>query len=118
MKCGICGRELDENGHCLPCEQRAEYNNLRTMTLEEQLNYQGETIDENGSADNDNWEQPRMKYKVYRTDNTFTGRLVFYLILVALLLFLFFVILPVAAAGALVAVIAGGLIGLWHYLIR
>lgn len=118
MKCGICGRELDENGHCVPCEQRAEYNNLRTMTLEEQLNYQGETIDENGSADDGAFQQPQMKYKIYRTDSTFAGRLTFYLILIAVLFFVFFVILPVAAAGVLVAVVAGGLIGLWHFFTR
>ena len=116
MKCGICGNELDENGHCIPCERRAEMNNLRKMTLDEQLNYQGMTIDENGAADNgDDFQQPKMQYKVYRMGNSFAGNLIFYLILAALLFFIVFVILPIAATGIIVAVIAGALIGLWRY---
>lgn len=120
MKCGICGRELDENGHCIPCEKRAEMNNLREMTLEERLNYQGTTID----ADEENSQDPfsqqnqnQFQYKVYTT-NSLTGKLMIYLLIIALLMFVFFFVLPVAFAGVVVATIIGFLIGIWRYLTK
>ena len=121
MKCGICGQELDENGHCIPCERRAELNNLREMTTEERLNYQGTTIDQNEDDPQNQYSsqnQNQFQYKIYTPGSSFTGRITFYLIMMAILLFFFFFVLPMAFAGVLIAVIVGVVIGLWHYLTR
>lgn len=114
MNCGICGGELDANGHCIPCERRAALNNLRRMTDEERLHYDGITFDMDG---NEEQQRPNQSFKVYRVSG-FTGSLLVYAVLIVLLLIGLFVVLPIAAAGIIIGGIIGLVLAFWRSLTR
>ncbi len=111
MQCSRCGHTLDAEGNCAFCGAH-EDPQVRVMSKEEKLDYQGVTIDET----EDPGERPKPKTEpawnrqgIFVKSSTFGGnwasKAALILLVAAVVAFVVFIALPVAVVGLLIGAV-------------
>ncbi|MCR5560041.1 MAG: hypothetical protein K6F62_06815 [Schwartzia sp.] len=118
MRCERCGSELNEEGRCPVCAD-SEENKVRVLSQDEKMNYDGVTIEEAGSYDENSGPQqdvrfertsgPRIHYMSFGDNGSLMRKIWLFLIIAGILAFIFFIALPVA----LVALVVGAAVWLF-----
>ena len=107
MECERCGAQLDAEGRCPSCGVQDE--RVRVMTREEKRNYQGITIEEGGAEEDIRFERRENPWRRVRWasvgTSSWSDRLLVGLIVAAIVAFVFFVALPVAAMVVLFGIV-------------
>lgn len=115
MRCERCGSEMNSEGKCPVCDASgASENKVRVLTPDEKINYDGVTIEEPGSYDENSGPRqdirfertssgPRIHYMRFGSGSPLMRKIWLFLIIAGILAFIFFIALPVAVVGLVIA---------------